>query len=128
MGGRWRLGAGALSGSGLVAGGGLTQRAARWSVRTGQSGGAGAQARALERMGWGVGHKEGTKGLERKEARAQGGRRGMGSAGRHAGRGAAEGAGRKGPFPSLALSRVQGPSPSPGETVELTSQQRGVRN
>lgn len=78
--------------------------------------------------GVGVGHKEGTKGLERKEARAQGGRRGMGSAGRHAGRGAAEGAGRKGPFPSLALSRVQGPSPSPGETVELTSQQRGVRN
>lgn len=46
MGGRWRLGAKALSGSGSVADGGLTQRAARWSVRTGQSGRAGAQARA----------------------------------------------------------------------------------
>lgn len=55
------LGAKALSGSGSAADGGLTRRAARWSVRTGQSGRAGAQARALERAWW-EGHKKGSIG------------------------------------------------------------------
>lgn len=68
MGGRWHLGAKALSGSGSAAGGGLTRRAARWSVRTGQSGRAGAQARALERT-WREGHKEGSIGKTGKKQR-----------------------------------------------------------
>ena len=108
MGGQWRLGAGALSGSGSAAGGGLTRRAARWSVRTGQSGRAGAQARALERTGWG--------GIRREpQAGAEGSKGGVGR-----GEGASPGLSREthrrtGPCPRLALSRVQGSSPSPVE-------------
>ena len=100
MRGQWRLGAGALSGSGSVAGGGLIQRAARWSVRTGQSGRAVAQSRALERMGWG--HKEGT-------TRKSEGKPGLGG---EASQGLSSKTHRTGPWPCLALGRVLGSSPS----------------
>lgn len=40
----------------------------------------------------------------------------------------AEGAGRMGSVPSLALSRVPGPSPSPRGAAVLTSLQGGMRN
>lgn len=94
------MGAGALSGSGSVAGGGLIQRAARWSVRTGQSGRAVAQSRALERMGWG--HKEGT-------TRKSEGKPGLGG---EASQGLSSKTHRTGPWPCLALGRVLGSSPS----------------